>query len=236
MNKRLVVCILVLLVSCGAPPASTPQPTIAPLPPITPVPTRTPAPTLTPAPTSTLPPATTVRSAPSATPATAEGIIAGRAGEVILAIKNKDMEKLAGFAHPTQGVRFSPYAYVQKTDRVLTAAQIKTAWTDSAQYLWGAYDGSGLAIKLAFQGYYKQFIYSHDFARAEQIGYDRRIGSGTTRDNSAEFYPGAIVVEYHFPGFDTKFQGMDWESLRLVFQKEGQVWYLVGVIHAQWTT
>jgi hypothetical protein len=28
---------------------------------------------------------------------------------------------------------------------------------------------------------------------------------------------------------------MDWESLRLVFQEEGGVWYLVGVIHDEWT-
>ena len=42
-------------------------------------------------------------------------------------------------------------------------------------------------------------------------------------------------MEYHFPGIDPKFEGMDWRSLRLVFEQKNCTWYLVGIIHAQWT-
>jgi (p)ppGpp synthase/HD superfamily hydrolase len=28
---------------------------------------------------------------------------------------------------------------------------------------------------------------------------------------------------------------MDWRSLRLVFEKKNDIWYLVGIIHDQWT-
>jgi len=42
-------------------------------------------------------------------------------------------------------------------------------------------------------------------------------------------------VEYHFPGIDPQYGGLDWRSLRLVFQQSGGEWYLVGIIHDQWT-
>jgi hypothetical protein len=28
---------------------------------------------------------------------------------------------------------------------------------------------------------------------------------------------------------------MDWRSLRLVFEEQGGSWYLVGIVHDQWT-
>lgn len=42
-------------------------------------------------------------------------------------------------------------------------------------------------------------------------------------------------VEYHFPGFEKKYEGKDWKSLRLVFEKKNDRWYLVGIVHDQWT-
>jgi hypothetical protein len=42
-------------------------------------------------------------------------------------------------------------------------------------------------------------------------------------------------VEYHFSGFDKKFEGMDWASLKLVFENSNNEWYLVGIVHDQWT-
>jgi len=164
-----------------------------------------------------------------------EEVIASRANEVILAIKNRDMETLSTFVHPTRGVRFSPYAFVQESNLVFMPDQIRGILADRTKYTWGAYDGTGFPIELTFEEYYEEFIYDQDFANAEEIGYNRTIRLGNYIDNSMEFYPGAIVVEYHFPGFDPKFQGMDWESLRLVFQEEGQIWYLVGIIHDEWT-
>jgi hypothetical protein len=58
---------------------------------------------------------------------------------------------------------------------------------------------------------------------------------GNSIDNSQEYYPGARIVEYYFPGFDPQYAGMDWRSIRLVFMEENNIWYLVGIIHDQWT-
>ena len=42
--------------------------------------------------------------------------------------------------------------------------------------------------------------------------------SSTLIDNSHDFYPNSIIVEYYLPGTDPSSGGMDWQSLRLVFQ------------------
>ena len=163
-------------------------------------------------------------------------VIAKRAKEVIIALKSKDTARLSSLIHPDKGVRFSPYAFVDvKRDIVLKAEHIKTIFADTTKHLWGFYDGTDEEMKLSFADYFKQFIYNRDFATAKQIGYQRIIGRGNTINNNFEVYPGAIIVEYHFPGFDPIYDGIDWESLRLVFEEKDGGWYLVGVIHDQWT-
>lgn len=99
----------------------------------------------------------------------------------------------------------------------------------------GAFDGSGEPITLTFSDYFDRFVYNQDFIAAPQIGYNESVGQGNMIDNWREFYPDGLMVEYHFPGFDPQYGGLDWQSLRLVFQREGEIWHLVGLIHAQWT-
>ena len=165
-----------------------------------------------------------------------KSIIEERSVDVLTTIKNYDMEKLADAIHPDKGVRFSPYGYVDVDNNlVFTAEEVKNLATDSKTYLWGHYDGSGEPITLKFSDYYKKFIYDVDFVNAEQVGYNKALGQGNTLNNSFEVYKNSIIVEYHFPGIDPKYEGMDWRSLRLVYEKKDDIWYLVGIIHDQWT-
>jgi hypothetical protein len=155
--------------------------------------------------------------------------------QVLVALKAQDMATLAALAHPTQGVRFSPYAFVRDEDVVFTPAQLSGAFSDSTVVAWGAYDGSGEPINLTFAAYYQEFIFDQDYTTAEAVSVNERLGQGNSIDNSQEAYPGAMVVEYHFPGFNPEYEGMDWVSLRLVFQEFEGRWVLVGIIHDQWT-
>ncbi|HUM37898.1 MAG TPA: hypothetical protein PLQ85_13585, partial [Anaerolineae bacterium] len=102
-------------------------------------------------------------------------------------------------------------------------------------YEWGVYDGSGEPIQLTFAAYYQKFVFDHDYTTAVAVSVNERLGMGNSIDNSQEYYPGAMVVEYHFPGFDPQYGGLDWTSLRLVFQEFEGRWVLVGIIHDQWT-
>lgn len=156
----------------------------------------------------------------------------------VQALKDKDMNKLAQMAHPDKGIRFSPYGYVD-TDKDLTfkPAAVGKLPTDESIYEWGTYDGSGEPIKLKFADYYAKFIYDADFAKAPQTSVNKTTGKGNMANNMGEAYPPERYefVEYHFSGFDKKFEGMDWKSLRLVFEKDGSRLLLVGIVHDQWT-
>ena len=163
-----------------------------------------------------------------------------RAAAVFAALKAKDMKAMAAMAHPTRGVRFSAYSYIDtKTDVVLTPTQLVGAMGDSHARVWGVHDGKGDPIKETFAGYYAAFVWTHDFTVAPETAVDRAIGGGNTINNLADAYPKAHFVEAHFPGFDKKFGGMDWESLRLVFEEVatdgGSELMLVGIVHDEWT-
>jgi hypothetical protein len=191
-----------------------------------------PTPSLLASPTS-LP--STIPIPPSSTPLSTQQEVHDRAAEVISAFKDKDMVSLSNYVHPEMGLRFSPYAYVKDTDQVFPSEKVAGLMTDNTVYTWGVYDGSGEPIALSFPDYYSKFIYDVDFADAPQVALNTQLGTGNSIDNSLEFYPGSMIVEYYFPGFDAQYAGMDWRSLRLVFIEYNNTWYLAGVIHDQWT-
>ncbi len=168
--------------------------------------------------------------------------IAARAAQAILAVRDHDLVELAALVHPVKGVTFSPYTYVRplqgapgEADLVFSPAQLRDLWGDPAVYHWGMYDGSGEPIDLTFQEYYARFVYDVDFAQPEVLGFDETIGRGNTINNIAEVYPNGVTVEYHFEGFDPQYDGLDWRSLRLVLEESEGVWYLVGIVHDEWT-
>jgi hypothetical protein len=161
--------------------------------------------------------------------------VALRAAEIIMALKDEDLATLASLVHPDQGVRFSPYTYLRDEDLVFSAEQIEEILADQTVYTWGSFDGTGEPIQLTFRGYYDRFVYDVDFARPHVVGFSETIGMGNTINNIAEVYPQAITIEYHFEGFDPQFVGLDWRSLRLVLEETEGEWYLVSVVHDEWT-
>lgn len=169
-------------------------------------------------------------------PEIAKKIIEETADKLIDAISAKDAETISDLIHPVKGVRFTPYTYVSlESDVVFNKEEIKKFFKDKELYLWGYYDGIGDEIKLTPSEYYEKFIYSEDFVNAEKIGYNEVLSSGNMLENQFEVYENAIIVEYYFSGFNSDFAGMDWRSLRLVFEQYEDSWKLVGIINNQWT-
>ncbi len=159
-----------------------------------------------------------------------------KAIETVNYLKNKDMEGLASVVHPLMGVRFTPYEYIDlQNDLVFTKDRIATFLDDTQNYTWGSFDGSGEPIIMTFSEYFDRFIYDIDFANAQMIGNNYSIGKGNSQNNISEAYPDAYYIEFHFPGFESEYEGMDWRSLRLVYEKMDGVWYLVGIVHGEWT-
>lgn len=170
-------------------------------------------------------------------PAEAKRIIEDRARQAITALGAGDMRGFSAFVHPIKGVRFSPYAHiVPGEDLAFRREQVAGLWANPSRYIWGWFDGSGDSIHMSFRDYHKRFIYNYRYAEAERVAYnDTLMGSGNTLNNIREIYPGGIIVEYNFPGQNPKYGGMDWGSLWLAFEREHNEWYVVGVVHDEWT-
>ena len=169
-------------------------------------------------------------------PKKAKSSIKKRAEKVIQAIASKDFETLSEYVHPEKGVRFTPYTYVSiKNDIVFAKEKVDDFFQDDNIYLWGNYDGSGEPIRLNPSGYYQEFIYSKDFKQAEEVGYNEVLSQGNMLENQFEVYKNPIIVEYYLPGEEEKYSGLDWQSLRLVFEYYEGEWMLTGLIHNEWT-
>lgn len=163
-------------------------------------------------------------------------VIQEKADRILFALKTKDMELLGQWVHPQKGLRMTPYSYINPaTDVRFPGKDIPNLFQDDTVYHWGVYDGSGEPMDLTFSAYYEKFIYDQDFLAAPQILFDQVLQRGNLINNIKDSYPLAVSIEYHFPGFDPQYDGMDWRSLKLVFEQDGTEWYLTGIIHEEWT-
>lgn len=157
------------------------------------------------------------------------------AQEVVEYLRERDLKSLVSWIDPELGLRFSPYPYINiKSDLVFKPDEVPS-FKDSTVLTWGSYDGSGDAIELSFRDYFEKFVYNQDFADAPEVNVNRIQGTGNVEFNGKEVYPNASYVEFHFPGFDKKYDGQDWQSLVLVFVPSGSEWKLCAVVHGQWT-
>lgn len=154
--------------------------------------------------------------------------------KVLQAIKNADIEKLSSFVHPTQGLRFSPYGYIDvKNDQHFSSKKlVETAKADKT-IRWGHQDAKDDEyIYLSVKKYVSTWV--QDFSKAPQKAFNRIIET-SSKNNIKEVYPTAVFVEYHFPGTE-KFDDHDWRSLRLVFVNDASGKpCLVSIITDMWT-
>lgn len=160
------------------------------------------------------------------------------------ALVARDTAYLASLAHPEKGVRFEPYPYLDDHPHVvLTATEIAAGLTDPTQRDWGSYDGSGDPILLRFAAYFDRFVQIPEASTA-QVSVDRILGSGNTVNNIREVYPAATILELHHPGRDPDLGGMDWASVRFVFERvpiaadgptPSSSLKLVAIVHDEWT-
>lgn len=153
-------------------------------------------------------------------------------------LAKKDFGAIATQVHPQKGLRFSPYSYVEiADDLVFLPAQIAAAASDPKIYTWGYEDGIGDPINMTWDQYYQRYVFNKDYASDTQVAYNAILGKGNTINNRQKAYPKATFVEYHIKGSE-KFKGKDWGSLTFAFEKADdnpQKWYLVAIIHGEWT-
>lgn len=164
---------------------------------------------------------------------------------VMQRLQDHRWDQLSDYVHPKRGVTFSPNAYVDPESAVtLSREQVRGIDTLSQTFVWGADDGTGDPIEMVPSEYMSEYVSDRDFADAARGRRDQTLGVGNTMNNLPDaFYnqpPGANTeqhisfLEYHLPG-SQRYGGMDWASLRLVFERENDDWYLIGVVRDGWT-
>ena len=157
---------------------------------------------------------------------------------ILILIRNNDYKSLAGYIHPVSGLRFSPNGFIDTVqDVIMQREKLMEEAGNKKQYKikWGVFDGSGEPITMTFNEYVQTFVYDVDFVNPEIIKVNQMIGKGNALNNLLAVYKDCDFTESHFSGFDKKYEGMDWRSLRLVYKNTTGKYYLLGIIHDQWT-
>jgi hypothetical protein len=161
------------------------------------------------------------------------------AKEILQHAEKKEYSKIADYIHPTKGIRFSPYTYVDTAEhKHFTAAEFREQVEKNAKkkVLWGTSDPLGEDILLTVEGYFKEFGYDKKYLEEGSFGFNQVIGSSTVINNIEEAYPGATFVEAYWVPKDEEKAPYEWGSVRLVFAVENGQSYLVGWIHDTWST
>lgn len=156
--------------------------------------------------------------------------------QVLTDFKNKDYQSLSKFIHPNLGLTFSPYGFIDTT-RCIKFFQTEFVEKVNQQKAmnWGIYDGSGESMILSPENYFKKFVYSADFLNADTTSVNKMVSSGNASTNIEQVFKNYDFTESYFAGFDKKYNGMDWQSLILVYKKLNNEFKLIAIVHKQWT-
>jgi hypothetical protein len=176
---------------------------------------------------------------------TAGRSIETRADHVLEALYERDWSRLAEHAHPERGVLFSPSAYVDRENAVvLHRNQLNDQLLTDSSYVWGHEDGTGDVIAATPTVFLKEYVLDRDFRDAQRGPRDETLGVGNTTSNVPDVFldrradtAGEVeiaFIEYHDPGTEA-FGGMDWASLRVVFERMDGTWYLIAIVRDEWT-
>lgn len=153
---------------------------------------------------------------------------------VLKTLKLKHYKQFANFIHPDKGVRFSMYAFVNPAkDKLFTKEEFVKYIDSETKFTWGERDGTGEPLVLSIKDYLQKWVFKKDFTTAQYYFNDFKA-SGNSLNNLKELYPNANFTENFIAGSEQN-SGLDWASLRLVFEETNGNNYLVAVINDEWT-
>jgi len=154
--------------------------------------------------------------------------------ELLQALKTDNYDIFANYIHPQKGVRFSMYAFVDKNeDKHFSKADFEKFHSSKIIFTWGSRDGSGEIYKSTLKSYLKDWVFKKDFTKSE-YSPDKFLAGGNSLNNLKEIYPNSDFTENYISGTE-KYGGMDWNTLRFVFEEFKGKFYMVAVINDEWT-
>ena len=153
------------------------------------------------------------------------------------ALANNDYARVADDIHPTRGVRFSMYAYIQpESDKVFSREQYAQYIDESnIRFTWGQKDGTGTLYVTPLPDYLKDWVKA-DYFNNQSTTINATAAVGNSINNLDRIYQNSDYVEFYNPGVNPEYGGLDWRALRLVFDEYQGKRYLVAIVSDQWTT
>ncbi len=160
-------------------------------------------------------------------------IILANAKRIVQYIKDKNFQSLAGFVSPVSGLGFSSNSFIDSGDIRFSKEEVAGLWNNMKKYRFPDYGEGG---KKTFREYYSADVYDKDFVKATEIELNKlKRGPNSDIFMLKDSYPNASFVDFHIPAPKDPDQELDWATLRLVFVKEGKEWWLVHIMHDNWT-
>ena len=105
---------------------------------------------------------------------------------ILTLLKNKNYSAFANYIHPVEGIRFSPYGFVDTVHNIKLSKQkfINEAGNPvQDMIIWGEFDGTGDLIKMTLNNYMRRFVYDVDFVKPEKRSVNKFIGGGNSLNN-----------------------------------------------------
>lgn len=153
---------------------------------------------------------------------------------VLTALKAGDYRKLETLTSQN-GLSFNVYPNLDLTKTTIVKDAVSDIPIDSTQRMWGYTDGKGDEIVLTTREYMHKYMYTADYLHAEKVVVGKTIGSGNSRNTILEDAGDRAVIAYHFSGFDSRYAGMDWTTMYLIFENENGSYRLRGIAKDNWT-
>ncbi len=151
------------------------------------------------------------------------------------ALAYQNYAAIAPLIHPTRGVRFSMYGYVDpQSDKVFSRAQfIQYLKASKIKFTWGQQDGTGDLYITPLPSYLTSWVNGNKY-KAVAPTLNEFQGYGNSLNNLTEVYTDNNFVEFYYSGSE-EYSSMDWEALRLVFENYKGKPYLIAIVNDQWT-
>lgn len=153
------------------------------------------------------------------------------------ALENEAWSELAELVHPTEGLLFSHYAYVEKeTDPIFTKQEVALFGENDELTLFGKdHAKDGRYYWFTPKEYIENNLIHFAYTGNPKVPYslvlynESQTPGGGIINNIEDVYPNGRFVEYYapFPSYDQSFL---WQGLRFVFEKENGDWFLVAIV------
>lgn len=153
----------------------------------------------------------------------------------LIALQNKDLDRLSALVHPVKGALFSADPRIDEPTCTHVMPQtLKKVFLTDDSLLWGISGVTGEPIELSFDAYAAHYLNRVNYRESHiRVSKGLVTARGNAPLNFGDLFPEAVPVEFFYPGTEAV-EGKDFSSLILLFEKhEGRV-YLVGVLNNFW--